>query len=43
MQTIVSPYTVPVRLDEELKSSKSHTNITSEMIKLDLHLAIKSN
>jgi hypothetical protein len=38
MQMIVSPYTVPVRLDEELKSSRSQTNITSNTIKLDLDL-----
>lgn len=36
MQMILSPYTAPVQLDEELKSSKSQTNITSNTIKLDL-------
>jgi hypothetical protein len=37
MQMIVSPYTVPVQMDEELKSSKPQTNFTSNIIKPDLH------
>jgi hypothetical protein len=37
MKNILSPYTVPVQLNEELKSSKSQTSITSNIIKLDLH------
>ena len=37
MRVIVSTYAVPMQLEEELKSRKSQNNITSNMIKLDLH------